>query len=106
MEEIKCMDSLEERISRDWSTFTPTRWAMPHFCGLPAIRFVARSLRGPTPAKAACGTHAWAQRRRQPWTTDGAEGRPRTHFQSRAYPIWDLKGYLKGRKAGARVRAE
>ena len=60
----------------------------------------------PTPAKAARGTRAWAQRRREPRTTDGAEGRPRTHFQSWAYPIWDLKGHLMGRKAGARVRAD
>ena len=79
---------------------------MPHFCGLPAIRFMARSLRVPTPAKAARGTRAWAQRRRQPWTTDGAEGRPRAHFQSWAYPIWDHKGHLKGLRAGARLRAE
>ena len=88
------------------STYTPTRRAMPHFCGLPAIRFVARSLREPTPAKAARGTRAWAQRRRQPWTTDGAEGPPRAHFQSWAYPIWGHKGHLKGRRAGARMREE
>ena len=79
---------------------------MPHFCGLPAIRFAARSLRAPTPAKAARGARTWAQRRRQPWTTDGAAGVPRAHFQSWAYPIWDLKGHLKGLKAGARMRAE
>jgi DNA-directed RNA polymerase subunit M/transcription elongation factor TFIIS len=30
---------------------------MPHFCGLPAIRFAARSLRAPTPAKTGCDVH-------------------------------------------------
>ena len=87
-------------------TYTPTRRAMPHLCGLPAIMFVARSLREPTPAKAARSTRAWAQGRRQPKTTDGAEGPPRAHFQSWAYPIWDHKGHLKRQKAGARMRAE
>ena len=48
------------------STYTPTRRAMPHFCGLPTIRFVARSLQAPTPAKAARGARAWAHGRRQP----------------------------------------
>ena len=73
---------------------------MPHFYGLPAIRFVARSLREPTPAKAARGTRAWAQRRRQPWTTDGAEGPPTRPLPELGVPHMGPQGPPEGAKGG------